>query len=474
MFLKSSFSKKIQLNPVLLEFGKVFSTNGFQAYLVGGAVRDIFLKKPCSDWDVATNATPEQVMKMFKTVIPTGIAHGTVTVHFGKGKKKEEIEVTTFRTESEYSDGRHPDKIQYAATIEEDLSRRDFTMNAIAVNLKDGKIADPFNGRKDIKKKLIRTVGNPNERFMEDGLRPVRALRFSSQLNFRIEKDTFSEIKNEDVQKKITSISIERFRDEFLKMLKSKKPSIGLKLMEETGILNLFIPEFASCRNCIQGDGRGFHDFDVLDHLFYACDGAPCNSEKYKVRLAALFHDIAKPQVKKIISCEDGSQQFTFYNHENSGSKITESILKRLKFSNEEISNVCHLVKNHMFHYESNWSDAAVRRFIVRVGLENMDDLFDLRIADVYGMHNSSVDLRCSQTSENLLELKERIQKITDKQNALSLKDLAVNGKDLIASGIPSGKKLGFILNELFETVLEDPEMNTKEKLLSLAKNLSL
>lgn len=465
------------LDPILKKFGKVFEENGFEAYLVGGAVRDILLNKPCSDWDVATNATPEQVMSMFKFVIPTGIAHGTVTVHFGKGEKKEEIEVTTFRTESDYSDGRHPDKIEYAATIEEDLSRRDFTMNAIAVNLKDGKLVDPFGGQKDIKKKIIRTVGNPNERFMEDGLRPIRALRFASQLKFSIEKDTFSEIEKPDVQKKITSISIERFRDEFLKMLKSEKPSVGLKLMEETGILKLFIPEFEACRGCIQGDGRGFHDFDVLDHLFYACDGAPSEPPKYKVRLAALFHDIAKPQVRKIVRGQDGDddiEQFTFYNHDNLGAKVTETILRRLKFSNEEIADVSHLVKNHMFHYESSWTDAAVRRFIVRVGLSYMDDLFDLRIADVYGMHNNSVDLRCSQTSENLLELKERIQKITEKQNALSLKDLAVNGKDLIEHGIPAGKKLGLILNELFETVLEDPEMNEKEKLLTLAKNLSL
>ena len=453
------------LDPLLKKFGKVFEENGFQAYLVGGAVRDLILKKPCSDWDVATNATPEQVMSMFKFVVPTGIAHGTVTVHF----YKTEIEVTTFRTESDYSDGRHPDKIAYASTIEEDLSRRDFTMNAIAVNLRNGKICDPFGGRKDIRKKVIRTVGLPNERFMEDGLRPIRALRFASQLNFSIEKDTFSEIFKPDVQKKITSISIERFRDEFLKMLKSEKPSVGLKLMEETGILKLFIPEFEICRGCIQGDGRGFHDFDVMDHLIYACDGAPKNN--YKVRLAALFHDIGKPSCKRVIENEKDGQLFTFYNHDNEGAKVTEKILRRLKFSNEEIADVSHLVKNHMFHYESSWSDAAVRRFIVRVGLQYMDDLFDLRVADVFGMHNNQVNLRNSTTSENILELKERIEKITEKQNALSLKDLCVNGKDLMDIGIPSGKKIGVVLNELFEAVLEDPEMNNREKLLKLAES---
>ncbi|MCQ2597963.1 MAG: HD domain-containing protein [Treponema sp.] len=451
------------MDPLLKKFGKVFEENGFEAYLVGGAVRDIILNKPCSDWDVATNAKPEDVMKLFKFVVPTGIAHGTVTVHF----HKTEIEVTTFRTESDYSDGRHPDKVEYAATIEEDLSRRDFTMNAIAVNLKNGKIVDPFCGRKDIKKKIIRTVGKPNERFMEDGLRPIRALRFASQLKFSIEKDTYSEIQNPCVQKKITSISIERFRDELLKMMKSEKPSVGLKLMEETCILKLFIPEFEICRGCIQGDGRGFHDFDVLDHLFYACDGAPANN--YKVRLAALFHDISKPQVKRIVQGEDGTEQFTFYNHDMVGAKTTENILRRLKFSNEEIADISHLVKNHMFHYEPTWTDAAVRRFIVRVGLEYMNDLFDLRVADVFGMHNNEVNLRNSTTSENLLELKERIEKISEKQNALSLKDLAVNGKDLMEAGIPAGKRLGVILNQLFEAVLEDPEMNDKGKLIEMA-----
>jgi len=183
-------SKKIKLPQKLVKFGKVFTDAGYEAYLVGGAVRDYFMHKEAHDWDVATNATPEQVMSLFKFVVPTGIVHGTVTVHF----EKTEIEVTTFRTESEYSDGRHPDKVEYAETIEEDLSRRDFTMNAIAVNLCDGKVVDPFGGKKDIKSKLIKTVGDPHERFMEDGLRPIRALRFASKLNFCIEKNTYSEI----------------------------------------------------------------------------------------------------------------------------------------------------------------------------------------------------------------------------------------------------------------------------------------
>lgn len=459
------FKRKVAIPKLLNEFNQVFEKAGFEAYLVGGAVRDIFLKKTASDWDVTTNARPEEVMKLFKFVIPTGIDHGTVTVHF----KNHEIEVTTFRTESDYSDGRHPDKIEYAGHIEEDLSRRDLTINAIAVSLKDGKIIDPFGGRKDIRKKIIRTVGNPKDRFTEDGLRPIRALRFSSQLNFKIQPETYKAIADSEVQTKIHSISVERFRDELLKMLKSEKPSVGLKLMEETGILNFFIPELASGRNCIQNDDRGFHVFDVLDHNYYACDGA--SKDNYIVRLAALFHDIGKPE-SKTEKQEDGLTIFNFFNHEKYSEKITRKIMTNLKFSNTEIDKVCHLIVNHMFHYEPNWTDAAIRRFLVRVGYENVDDLIDLRLADMYGKYNEPVRLHDSAACDVLIEFKERIEKIHNENNALSLRDLAVNGKDLIAAGIPAGKQLGIILNQLLDCVLEDPQMNDKDILLKLALNI--
>ncbi len=455
---------------------QIFNENGFKAYLVGGAVRDIFLKKQASDLDVATNATPQDVMRIFKFVVPTGFEHGTVTVHF----MNQEIEVTTFRTESGYSDGRHPDSINYAATIEEDLSRRDFTMNAIAVDLNSGKIIDPFKGRKDIKKKIIRTVGSPLERFKEDGLRPIRALRFASKLNFLIEKETFEAISNPIIHKKIESISIERFRDEFEKILLSKKPSVGLKMMESTGILFLFIPEFSKCRDCIQSDYRAFHKFDVLDHLFYACDGAP--KDKLNVRTAALFHDIGKPDSKKIIkqkvldgeknNSEKEIETLTFYNHESYSEKITKDILIRLKFPNVFINSVCHLVKEHMFHYESNWTNAAVRRFIIRVQPENLEDLYDLRIADMFGMYNQPVEIKYNQSISLLIELQNRINDELNKNNILSLKDLKINGKDLMNNGIPSGKELGIILNELLETVIEDPSANEKDNLLKIAKNI--
>ena len=469
---------KMKIPPLLQEFGRVFTNAGFKAYLVGGAVRDMFMKLPAHDWDVATNATPQDVIKLFKFVVPTGIEHGTVTVHF----KNQEIEVTTFRTEAGYSDGRHPDSINYAATIEEDLARRDFTMNAIAASLEDGLVVDPYEGQKDIKKNLIRTVGLAHERFMEDGLRPVRAIRFAAKLGFSIENNTYSEIFKKEIQEKAASISIERFRDEFEKIMKAPRPSIGLKMLEETGLMKIFLPEFLICRGCIQSDYRAFHEFDVLDHLYYACDGAPAN--KLNVRLAALFHDIGKPQAKKIIKEKvldgdknDGStkeiETITFYNHEAFSEKITRSLMTRLKFSNEMIDNVSHLVKEHMFHYEPSWTAAAVRRFIIRAKAECLEDLYDLRLADMFGMHNEKVEIRYSESVKLLLELKDRIEAELEKNNALTLKSLAVNGRDLMQIGIPAGKELGRILNELLDCVLEDPSMNEKEKLLETAKKIS-
>lgn len=459
------FSKKsVKIPEELKKVSQIFERNGHKVYLVGGAVRDMLMKKDVHDYDLATDATPEQVMGMFKKVIPTGIAHGTVTILiFGM-----QLETTTFRTEADYSDGRHPDKVEYAATIEEDLSRRDFTMNAIAAELKNGKIVDPFHGRKDIKKKIIRTVGNPLERFGEDGLRPVRAIRFSGQLGFRIEEETLKAICNPQVIKKTESISVERFHDEFCKMMKSEKPSVSLKLLEETGLLNIFIPQFTVCRGCLQKDERGFHEFDVADHNFYACDGAP--KDNLIVRLAAFYHDIGKPEAKTV-EMVNGQPHIHFHGHDSISAKKCIESMTALKFSNDDIKKVSHLVKHHMFFYEPSWSDSAVRKFIIRTGLENFDDLMYLRLADIHGMHNVPV-LPGSPAWNNILELKGRIEKILEEKAALSLKDLKINGNDLMENGIPKGKAIGKILQELFDTVTESPAMNDREKLLEVAKNI--
>ena len=453
------------LSDVLKKLYAIFSGHGFEAYLVGGAVRDSFLGKAASDYDIATNASPRQVMRLFSRVIPTGIAHGTVTVLFMECR----FEVTTFRKESAYTDGRHPDAVSFDGTIEDDLSRRDFTMNAVAVNLKDGTVVDPFGGRGDSAKKIIRTVGSPFERFTEDGLRPIRAIRFSACLGFEIDAPTLDAIPL--VYHNIKGISIERFRDEFIKILAAPAPSQAFTLLENCKIFEIFIPELMECRGVAQRDERGFHSFDVLDHLYYACDGAP--EGNLPVRLAALFHDIAKPRAKQVMKDERVDElRITFYEHEKMGAALAAEILARLRFSKQIISYVSHLVAEHMFYYESVWTAAAVRRFIARVTPEAIDDLFALRAADFYGKTRQMPQFGENPWRDNLLEFKARIEDEIEHERALTLKDLAVHGDDLRAQGIPSGRLMGAVLAELLETVLEDPRENERAHLLTLAKNI--
>lgn len=476
---------KISIPPVLKEMNAFFEEKGFEAYLVGGAVRDFIRGKKPSDFDVATNAKPEDVVRIFRKVIPTGIEHGTVTVLF----KGYEIEVTTYRLEKDYTDARHPDSVVYTNDITEDLSRRDFTMNAIAASLKDGTIADPFDGRSDIGKKIIRTVGNPDERFNEDGLRPIRAIRFASQTGFAIEDATLKAIPA--AIEKTKTVSIERFRDEFTKIICSQNPSQGLRLLEQAGLLDFFLPELSACRGVEQADARGHHKYDVLDHMFMALEGAAWLENQrdsvpnQEVRLASLFHDVGKPCCKKD-SVQNGETIHTFFNHDNAGAKITDSILTRLRYPKATSTYVSHLVKQHMFFYESSWTDAAIRRFLVRITppgakdtspaspeiRKTLEDLFDLRISDVCGMSGIPACLSKGPWAENLCEFKDRIEKISAEQTAISLKDLAVSGKDLIANGFESGRELGMILNELLNAVIDEPDLNTKEKLFEIAEKL--
>lgn len=442
--------KNFPVPALLKEISGYFRRAGFVVYCVGGAVRDFFLRKKASDWDIATDAAPHEVMRLFRKTIPTGIEHGTVTIIY----RGQHIECTTFRTESDYADGRHPSTLAYTKTIEEDLARRDFTMNAIAVSLPDGTIVDPFGGRNAIRAKRIETVGDPLDRFLEDGLRPIRAIRFAAQLNFSIDSQTLSAIPHAlHITRKI---SIERFRDEFNKMLICHTPLIGLRLMEQMGVFDLFIPELIACRGVEQG---GYHHFDVLDHSFLACNACPEGREQLHIRLAGLFHDIGKPAAR--VQAADGS--YTFYRHEAISARMTRVIMKRLKYSHAEIEKTVHLVAEHMFHYTSAWTDAAVRRFIARVGKENISDLCALRYADVFGLAGTAAE------PVLLAELKARIDTILTEQGAYHLKDLAVNGTDLMACGIPAGKLLGRILQDLLETVIDDPAQNTKKELVRIA-----
>jgi putative nucleotidyltransferase with HDIG domain len=436
-------------------------------YLVGGAVRDLFRGEKPQDWDLATSARPEEVIAMFRRVIPTGIKHGTVTVHY-KGRA---IEITTFRTESEYRDGRRPDRVDFAATIEEDLSRRDFTMNAIALRLPSGDPADPFGGRADIQKKLIRCVGKPEERFAEDGLRPLRAVRFAATLGFTVDPATLAAI--HPALGVTAKVSPERVRDELDKILDAGghaaafrekshtgTPSAAFRLMEQTGLLELLLPELAVCRGV---DQKGYHHFDVLDHSLLACDYASRKKYPREVILAALFHDIGKPAARK--AGEQGV--WTFYQHEQESARLCRNILTRFRYPNAVIDTTCHLVEEHMFGYTEDWSDAAVRRFIIRVGEENLENLYRLRRADACAMAG------LEPGPDFLLPLVSRVDAVLAGNRAFSLKDLAVSGKDLIGIGVKPGKYMGVILKELFETVVDDPALNNRDKLLEIAGNIN-
>ncbi len=432
------------------EFAKIYRSNGFKCYLVGGAVRNILMKKGIEDYDMATDAKPAETKRLFKRVVNTGIKHGTVTVFF-KGFK---IEVTTFRVEYQYSDGRHPDKVEFVPSIYEDLKRRDFTINSIAYDPLEDRIIDPHGGMRDIKSKIIRAIGNPEERFKEDGLRLLRACRFSSQLGFKIEENTQNAIKV--CHEYIGRISAERIRDELVKILATEKPSKGILCMKDTGLLSEVIPELDSC---VDVEQREMHCYDVFFHSIYTCDAAP--SDDMILRLAALFHDIGKPD--SLFINEHGEPRF--HNHEIIGAEKTERIMKRLKFSNQEISSVKHLIMNHMFNYSEEWSDAAVRRFIARVREENIPRLLALRRADQIG--------RCNRyfISENLIRFEERIKRVLKEKNVFSRKDLAIDGNDIMQYlGIKEGRMVGIILNYLFETVLESPDANSRQTLLEIAE----
>jgi tRNA nucleotidyltransferase (CCA-adding enzyme) len=434
----------------LFDFALVLARAGKACFLVGGATRDYLLGRKVSDFDVATDARPEEVVRAFRRVIPTGIKHGTVTVHF----KGLEIEATTFRTESGYADGRHPDEVRYAATIEEDLSRRDFTINAMAFDLSARKLLDPYGGREDLELRLVRAVGDPLERFREDALRPLRAIRFASQLGFDIEAATMAGISLS--LERFPLVSPERVRDEVVKMLLSSLPSRAIRLLEETGLLELIFPELAACRGVEQ---RGMHVFDVLDHLCASLDASP---PELPLRLAALFHDVGKPRAKEERPGEDP----TFYRHEEYSACMAEAILKRLRFPNATTDAVTHLIACHMFSYDESWGDAAVRRFIARVGPESLGALFALRIADGSGIIGRPVDPR------SLDPLKGRIEAILAAKEAFGLGDLAVKGGDLASIGIPPGPRMGAMLKELLETVIDDPSLNERGRLLEIAEKL--
>lgn len=441
--------KKMPVPEKIKEVSSIFARNGYSLYVVGGAVRDYLLRINNNDWDFCTDARPEQVMSMFRFVVPTGIKHGTVTVHY----KGSEYEITTFRTEGAYSDRRHPDSVNFVSDLREDLSRRDFTVNAFAADCRDGVIIDLFDGISDLKKGLIRAIGNPEERFNEDALRLLRLCRFCSKLGFTPEEKTFEYAKR--LAPSISFVSKERICDEISKILMTKVPSRGLRLMYETGLMNELVPLLAKCAE-VEQDKAGSDN--VLDHIFNAVDAAASYGYSLTVRWTMLLHDIGKPLCMKKVG------NFTrFFGHELKGEEAALKIMKELRFSNAMQEDICVLIRNHMLKYKEDWTDGAVKRLVNRVGLQRMDMLFEVlwcdQIASDGRVHLEETD-----------RLKERIESVLDQP--MTLKDLAVDGKDLMAIGIPKGPQMGRILDKLLEMVIDYPTLNEKETLLKQAKSL--
>lgn len=468
---------KFQIPDYVQKVARMLLKEGFVCYLVGGALRDVVLNIQPDDYDLATDATPEEMLKIFPKSVSTGARFGMVSAMIPEENGEiHEVQVTTFRSEEEYVDGRWPTRVTFIKDIYRDLGRRDFTINAMALDLnsstldganeiKEWEVYDPFGGEVDLGLRVVRAVGTPFERFKEDGLRAFKACRMASQLDFDIETETFDAIK--EAVPVAAQVSMERIRDEFMKMLiHSPKPSKGIELMRQTGLLELFIPEL------LEGFGveqKLFHADDVYHHSLHTCDLAPDN-----IKLAALFHDIGKPRK----DMHNGH----FYGHDIEGAKIAEEIMTRLHFSKSEIRRVSLLVANHMFYFpyvnentteeerekikEREWSDSAVRRFIARVGEENLEDLFALRIAD------ASANPKTAFKPDEISQLQIRISEVRQKDMALKISDLKINGEDLQQLGIPKGPQIGEILKKLLDMVLEDPMINTKEQLSKISLDI--
>jgi len=452
---------------------------GFESYIVGGCVRDSLLKKKPNDWDVATAARPEEIQKLFPDSVYEN-QFGTVLIKTESSDPSLKIiEVTTFRQERKYSDKRHPDEVKFAHTIEEDLKRRDFTVNAIALAFKDKElthkeskgnynfpdssyeIIDPFDGQKDLKSKLIRTAGNPKERFSEDALRLMRAVRFACQLDFQIEEKTLQAItENASL---LQYIAQERIRDEFIKIMQTSQAAEGILLLYKTNLLHQFLPELEKGVNITQNK---HHIYTVWEHLWRSLDYAAKKNYSLEVRLAALLHDIGKPYVK----IGEGENS-TFYNHEAKGAYLANKIFSRLHFSNQQSEKILKLIRYHGFVYDPEiTTDAAIRRLLKKVGSENITELAQVREADRIGSGcPKAIPFR-------LRYFLFRIEKVSKqlKGEEPSLKMLALNGNDIIKMlQITPGPQVGTLLNILLEEVLDDPEKNEKKYLEKKAKELN-
>jgi tRNA nucleotidyltransferase (CCA-adding enzyme) len=424
---------------------------GRRGWIVGGCVRDLVLGKTVQDWDVATDARPNEVMRLFPRVIPTGIEHGTVSVLI----RGVPYEVTTLRGETTYSDGRRPDAVVFVDDIESDLSRRDFTINAMAIDPMNGHLIDPWGGVADLAARVIRAVGDPRERFSEDGLRPLRAARFAATLSCDIEPHTLSAISQTlDTYRKV---SAERIRDEWIKAMKAERPSVAFDVMQKTGMLGVTAPEMLEMVGCEQNK---YHAFDVWTHSLTTLDaiqGDPI------LRVAALVHDVGKPRTREHSAKTD---DFTFYGHDKVGAEMLGSVLERLRFSNEERDRIVSLVRHHLICYSDEWTDATVRRWIRRVSRERVEDLYALGRADALGKGRP-----VEGELEAIERLEARVAAVLDAGDALTVRELTVNGRDLMTElGLKPSRRIGELLEFLLEKVVEDPTRNTRETLLDLAR----
>ena len=445
-----------EIPPDVLELCRRLRAAGHQAHLVGGGVRDMIAGRPPADFDLATDARPDAVVALFHSfAIPTGLKHGTVTV---LTETRRPVEVTTFRGEGEYLDGRRPVSVTYVDSLTEDLSRRDFTMNAIAFDPLDGRLTDPFDGQGDLGRGLIRAVGDPLVRFREDGLRPMRAVRQAAQLGFEVDPPTRDAIPQ--TLEVFRKVSAERIRDELYKMLAAPRPSRGLALMHETGLLAEVMPELLEGVGCVQ---NRFHKHDVFEHTLSVVDETKGDAV---VRLGALLHDVGKPRARQ--PREGAPGEYSFFKHEYVGAEMADAICRRLKLANADRERVVALVKNHMFFYMPDWSDGTIRRFVRRVGgQEGLADLFALREGDVRGRGFGE------DPQEELGELRSRIAVVADADAALKVTDLKINGLDgMRILGIPPGREIGVLLERLLERVLDDPSLNEREKLEALVREL--
>jgi tRNA nucleotidyltransferase (CCA-adding enzyme) len=428
---------------------------GKHAWIVGGCVRDLLLGRTASDWDVATDARPKELIAIFPRAVPTGIEHGTVTVVRGG----HHYEVTTLRGEGTYTDGRRPDWVEFVDEITADLARRDFTVNAIAIDPADGKVIDPHGGQADLQARVLRAVGNPVERFSEDGLRVLRAARFVATLEMSLESETEAAIR--PTLGTFRKVAAERVRDEWIKAMKARTPSRAFDVMLRTGILEVTCPEL------MQGVGmeqNKWHGYDVWRHgleCMDACAGDPI------LRIAALLHDVGKPATR---AWSDKTTDYTFYDHDRVGAEMAGPIAERMRFSNEERERIVSLVRHHLFHYNDLRSDAAVRRWLRRVGMDRVEDLYALNAADVRAKgRDFDADLR------GLEELKAHVAQVLAQGAALSTRDLKVNGRDLMQElNLAPGPIIGRVLDALLEAVLTDPAANERDALLARAREYVL